>query len=170
MISYSYVRAVIRTSACVAAALAAPLSFGADAAPQQAQAQLLDQANFPCTNCFFGASRYYYCFEVGKQILVGYQRTRVLNWEDNTKNYLTFVNPRWETWNAPGATVPILYDDKHIWVSRADEGQVKRNFWAHLVGVASRSEHKQVRLTRSSMRDIFVKNDLCRGSDVGKAR
>ncbi len=169
MISFSYVRAVIRTSACVAASLAAPHLFGADAAAQQAQAQVLDQAKYPCTNCFFGASRYYYCFAVDKQILVGYQRTRVLNWEDNSKNYLTFVNPRWQTWTAPGETVPIRYDEKYIWVDRPED-RVKRNFWAHLAGSLVGGEHKPVRLTRSSARDIFVKSDLCRGSDTGKTR
>jgi hypothetical protein len=149
MKSYSYLRSVIRKSICVAASLAAPVSFGASADRQQAQAQLLDHAEFLCANCLFGASDYYYCFAADNKVLIGYQRTRVLNWQDKSKNYLTSVNPEWAAWTASGQNVPIGYDDKHIWVSRADG--------------------KQVRLTRSSTRDIFLNNDRCRGAAGAKA-
>ena len=170
MNSYSYIRSVIRTSVCVAASLAAPVSFGAAAGRQEVQAQLLDRAEFPCANCFFGAADYYYCFAADHKVLVGYQRTPVLNWRDKSKNYLTTVHPAWAAWTAPGQTVPISYDDKHIWVNRAK--QVRRGFWAHLKAVAfwaSRADGKQVRLTQSSMRDIFTNNDQCRDSDGAKA-
>src|SRR5580658_9503825 len=110
---YSY----IRTSICVAAALAAPALFGATGDKQQAQAQLLDHAEFLCANCFFGASDYYYCFAADNKILIGYQRTPVLNWEDKSKNYLAPAHPAWAAWTAPGQTAPISYDDKYIWVS-----------------------------------------------------
>ena len=93
MSSSSYIRAVIRMSVCVAASLAAPVSFGAAAARQQAQAQLLDRAEFLCDNCFFGASDYYYCFAADNKILVGYQRTPVLNYRDQSKNYLAPAHP-----------------------------------------------------------------------------
>jgi len=126
----------------MAVLLAAPVSLGVAADRQQAQAQLLDHAEFLCANCLFGASDYYFCFAVDNKILTGYQRTRVLNWEDKSKNYLTIVRPRWSAWTAPGQTVPISYDGKHIWVSRANG--------------------KQVKLTRNSTRDIFVNNDRCR--------
>jgi hypothetical protein len=165
MRSYSYIRSVIRTSVCVAASLAAPVSFGAAAGRQQVQAQLLDRAEILCANCFFGPSDYYYCFAVDNKILVGYQRVPVLNWQDKSKNYLTPVHPAWAAWAAPGQTVPIGYDDKHIWVSRANDKAVKRGFGAHLKALAfwvSRGDGKQVKLTQSSVRDIFTDNDRCR--------
>ena len=156
----------------MAASLAAPVSFGAAAGRQQVQAQLLDHAEFLCANCFFGPSDYYYCFAADNKVLIGYQRTPVLNWRDQSKNYLTPVHPGWAAWTAPGQTVPISYDDKHIWVSRADGKQVRRGFWAHVKAVAiwvSRADGKQVKLTRSSLRDIFTNNDRCRGGDGAKA-
>ncbi len=169
MNSYWYFRSVIRTSVCVAASLAAPVSFGAAADRQQAQAQLLDHAEFLCANCFFGASDYYYCFAADNKILVGYQKTPVLNWRDQSKNYLAPAHPSWAAWTAPGQTVPISYDNKHIWVNRAK--QVRRGFWAQLKAIAfwvSRADGKQVRLTQSSMRDIFTNNDRCRDADRAK--
>jgi len=172
MNSSSYIRSVIRTSVCVAASLAAPVSFGAAAGRQQAQAQLLDHAEFLCANCFFGPSDYYYCFAADNKVLIGYQRTPVLNWQDQSKNYLTTVHAAWAAWTAPGQTVPISYDDKHIWVSRAEGQQVRRYLWAHMKAIAgwvSRSNGKQVKLTRSSLRDIFTNSDQCRGADGAKA-
>jgi len=161
---YSVVRPVIRALIWVAVPLALQVSFGADAPRQQAQAQLLDHAEYLCDNCFFGPSNYHYCFAAGNQILAGYQTTRVLNYQDKTKNYLTGVRPRWEAWTAPGRTFPISYDDKHIWVNRADITPAKENAWGHLkaFGIwATRGKSKEVRLTRSSVRDIFT-NDRCR--------
>jgi hypothetical protein len=156
----------------VAAALSASLSFGAPADRQQVQAQLLDHAEFLCANCFFGPSDYYYCFATDNLVLIGYQRTPVLNWEDKSKNYLAPVHRAWAAWTAPGQTVPISYDDKHIWVSRADVKEVRRGVWAHvkLIGVwVSRENSKQVKLRRSSLRDNFVNNDRCRAADGAKA-
>jgi hypothetical protein len=172
MSSYSYIRSIIRTSICVAASLAAPVSFAAATGRHQAQAQLLDRAEFLCANCFFGPSDYYYCFAADNQVLVGYQRTPVLNWRDESKNYLTGAHPAWAAWTAPGQTVPISYDDKHIWVSRASGTQARRDFWARVKAVAfwvSRGDSKQVKLTQSSMRDIFSNNDRCRGANTTKA-
>ncbi len=122
--------------------LAAPALFAA-AERQQAQAQLLDHAEQLCDNCFFGSSYYYYCFAVDNKVLIGYQRTQVLNWEDKSKNYLTRVHPTWKVWDAPGETVPLSYDDKHIWVTRPDS-------------------KKQVKLQRTSSGDIFLNNNQCR--------
>jgi hypothetical protein len=129
----------------VAVWLAAPVSFGAPAARQQAQAQLLDHAEFLCASCIFGASDYYYCFAADNKILIGYQRTRVLNWQEGSKNFLTKVYGGWSVWTPPGQTLPIGYDDKHIWVGRADG--------------------KQVKLIRSSMGDIFTNNGQCRAAN-----
>jgi len=156
----------------VAASLAAPVSFGAAAGRQQVQAQLLDRAEILCANCFFGPSDYYYCFAADDKILIGYQKTPVLNWRDNSKNYLTTVHPAWAAWTAPGQTVPISYDDKHIWVMRANDKPVRRDFWAHVKALAfwaSRGDSKQVKLTQSSVRDIFIGNDRCRAANPTKA-
>lgn len=152
MNSHSFRRALLWTSVCVVVALVAPVSFGADKDKdrQQAQAQLLDHAEFLCDNCFFAPSQYYYCFAAGNQILVGYQSTPVLNWEDKSKNYLSIFRHEWGAWTPPGPAVPISYDAKHIWVSRPDS--------------------KQVKLTRSSKRDIFTNNDQCRVANGAKTR
>jgi len=171
MSSFSYIRSVIRTSVWVAALLAAPLSFGAAAGRQQAQAQLLDHAEVLCDNCFFGPSDHYYCFAADSKVLIGYQRSPVLNWQDKSKNYLTPVHHGWAAWAAPGQTVPISYDDKHIWVSRA-AGKQPVGFWAHVKAFGNwviRSDSKQVKLTQSSVRDIFTNNDRCRDAGGAKA-
>jgi hypothetical protein len=172
MNSYSHIRSVIGTPVYVAALLAAPVCFGAAADRQQVQAQVLDHAEFLCANCLLGASDYYYCFAADNKILIGYQRTRVLNWQDETKNYLTGVHGGWAAWTAPGQTVPISYDDKHIWVSRAESKQVRRDLWAHVKAIGRwiiRADSKQVRLTQSPLRDIFLNNDRCRDADKAKA-
>lgn len=140
--SYPYIGSLIRMSVCLAAVLAAPAVFGAAADRQQVQAQMLDHAELLCDNCFFGPSYYYYCFEADNKILIGYQRTRVLNWEDKSRNYLTKVHKAWTVWTPPGETVPISYDDTHIWVSRPSG--------------------KPVKLTQSYSRDVFTTNDRCR--------
>lgn len=137
-------------SVYLAVLLAAPALFGATADRQQASAQLLDHAELLCDNCFFGPSYYYYCFEVDKKVLIGYQRTQVLNWEDKSKNYLTRVHSAWKAWEAPGETVPVSYDDKHIWVARPNG--------------------KQVKLNRTSSGDIFTNNSQCRNAAPPKAQ
>jgi hypothetical protein len=170
MSQYSCIRAAIRTSVCVAASLAATVCYGADGPRQQAQAQLLDRAEFLCDNCFFGASDYYYCFAADNKILVGYQRTPVLNYQDKSKNYLAPAHPSWTAWSAPGQTVPISYDAKHIWIDRPQPA--RPGFLGHLKSLAfwaSRADAKQVRLKQSSIRDIFVNSDKCR-SDKAKVQ
>src|SRR6202163_2663954 len=119
--SGSFVRMVV----CVSALLAAPAIFGAAQDRRQAQAPLLDHAELLCDNCFFGPSYYYYCFEADNKILIGYQKTRVLNWEDKSRNSLTKVHKSWTVWSPPGETVPISYDDTRIWVTRPDGKSVK---------------------------------------------
>jgi hypothetical protein len=128
-------------------ALVAPALLGAAAERLQAQAQLLDHAEALCDNCFFGPSYYYYCFAADNKVLLGYQRTQVLNWEDKSKNYLTRVHSAWKVWDVPGETIPLSYDDKHIWVTRPDG-------------------KKQVKMYRISSSDIFLNNKQCQ--DAGK--
>lgn len=118
-----------------------------------AQAQVLDHAEFLCDNCFFGASDYYFCFAVDNAIMVAYQSIPVINWEDKSKNYLTKAHRAWTPWTPGGATVPISYDEKHIWVSRTDGKKVK-----------------QVKLHRSSLRDIFANSVQCRQSGGAKTQ
>jgi len=169
----SYSRTVIRTVVCVAASLAAPLSFGAPADRQQAQAQLLDHAEILCANCLFGPSDYYYCFAADNKILIGYQKSPVLNWQDQSKNYLTTVHRGWAAWAAPGQTVPIAYNDKHIWVTRTDDKQVPSGLWGNVKAIGawvSRAHSKQVKLTRRSVGDVFVNNDQCRSAGRAKAQ
>jgi hypothetical protein len=170
--SRSYIRSVFRASVCAALSLAAPFSAGAQADRQQVEAQLLDHAEFLCANCFFGPSEYYYCFAADNKILVGYQKTPVFNWEDKSKNYLTKVHPGWSAWTAPGQTVPISYDDKHIWVNRANGQPVKRGLRTQVKTFAfwiSRNNSKQVKLKRSPLRDIFTNNDRCRKANTAQA-
>jgi hypothetical protein len=134
--------ALVRISVYVSALLAAPAIFGAAADRPQVQARLLDHADLLCDNCFFGPSYYYYCFEADNKILIGYQKTRVLNWDDKSKNYLTKAHKGWTVWTPPGETVPISYDDAHIWVARPDG--------------------KSVKLTQNYSRDVFISNNQCR--------
>ena len=164
---YLHIRSVTRTAMCVAASLAAAVSSGSAADRQQTQAQLLDRAEFLCANCFFGASDHYYCFAADNQILVAYQRTPVVNWRDKSKNYLTAVHPSWAAWTAPGQTVTIRYDRRHIRVARPKDGQAAGGFWAHLKGAAfwaTRGDSQEVTLRRSGLRDIFTNSEACRNS------
>jgi hypothetical protein len=147
MQSYSKIRSFVRASLCMAI-LAAPVTFGAAADRQQAQAHLLDHAELLCTNCFFGTSDYYYCLATDNKVLIGYQRTPVFNWRDKSKNYLTKAHAAWTSWSAPGDALTISYDDKHIWVDRGD---------------------KQVRLVQNYSRDIFTGNSRCQDVVRSKA-
>jgi hypothetical protein len=126
------------------ALLAAPAILGAPVDRPQVQARLLDHAELLCDNCFFGPSYYYYCFEADNKVLIGYQKTPVLNWDDKSKNHLTKVHKAWTVWTPPGETVPISFDDTRIWVVRPDG--------------------KPVKLTQSYSHDVFIANDRCRGA------
>jgi len=102
-----------------------------------------------CDNCFFGPSYYYYCFEADNKILIAYQRTPVLNWEDKSKNYLTRAHKSWTVWTPPGESLPISYDGTHIWVARPSG--------------------KPVKLIQNYSRDVFINNDRCREAVRTKA-
>jgi hypothetical protein len=174
MSRYSNIRSVFRSSVFLVATLATPICFAADADRVQAQAHLLDHAEFLCSNCFFGASKHYYCFAADDKILIAYQKTPVLNYEDNSKNYLTPARPAWTPWSAPGegAAVPISYDDKYIWIDRPEIKKAPHGFWGQVKGAAiwaTHGEGKKVRLTRSSMGDIFINDDRCRSVGAAKS-
>jgi hypothetical protein len=145
---YTCIRYLIYIPVAVAALLGVNVSSAADR--PQVQAQLLDHAEIPCANCFFGPSYYYYCFEADNKVLIGYQRTPVINWQDESKNYLTKVHRRWTAWTPPGQTLPISYDDKHIWVTRP--------------------EGKTVKLTQTYSRDVFTANNRCQDAVRTKDR
>ena len=138
--------AILRNSICLAAGLvlAASISFGARTDRLQAQARVIDHAELLCANCFFASSDYYYCFAVDDKILIGYQKAPVLNWRDKSKNYLTRFHHSWLPWAAPDHSIPISYDDKHLWVARPDG--------------------KQVKLTLDYSRDVFTNDSRCRVS------
>jgi hypothetical protein len=143
---------LIRTTLGVAALLAVLAARGtaADKPPRtQAQAQVLDHAEVRCDNCFFGTSDYYYCFAADNKILIAYQQTRVINWQDDRSNYLTKVHHSWTVWTPPGQAVPLSYDDKHIWVTRENG--------------------KPLRLTQDYSLDIFTSNEQCRGAVHAKS-
>jgi hypothetical protein len=110
----------------------------------QVQGQLLDHNEYLCSNCFFGASTYYYCFEADKKILIGYQKIPTINWKDESSNDLTKVHKSWTPLTAEGQTVPLRYDDKYIWVNKPDG--------------------KTVRLKQDYTTDIFVNSSQCRGA------
>jgi hypothetical protein len=78
--------AFVRIAVFLSALLAVPAIFGATDDRPQVQARLLDHAELLCDNCFFGPSYYYYCFEADNKILISYQKNRVLNWEDKSRN------------------------------------------------------------------------------------
>src|ERR1700733_7746438 len=105
---------------------------------QEAKAQLLDQNQYLCANCFFGASTYYYCFSADNKILIGYQKIPTINWKDSASNDLTKVHKSWHPLS-DGKEVPLRYDEKHIWVTGPDG--------------------KTVRLTQDYATDIFVNNN-----------
>lgn len=119
-------------------------SYSPAAAPDtpQVQAQVLDQNEYPCANCFFGSSTYYYCFEADSKVLIGYEKIPTMNWIDPQKNWLTKVHKSWRPWAADGQTVPLRYDEKHIWVTGPNG--------------------KQVKLKQDYGTDIFVNNQKCR--------
>jgi hypothetical protein len=125
-------------------AAATPAFAAAPDKPPQVQAQLLDRNEYLCDNCFFGASTYYYCFEADNKVLIGYQKIPAMNWKDPASNDLTKVHKSWQPWTAEGQTVPLRYDDKFIWLTRANG--------------------KQVKLKQDYKTDIFINNNQCRAA------
>ncbi len=135
----------------VAIALVMPTSFGVaanknkEADAKAAQAQLLDHNEYPCANCFFGNSDYYFCFRADNKVLIGHEKVPTMNWRDTSKDYLTKVHKGWQPWQANGASVNLKYDDKYIWLPGGANG-------------------KEVRLTQDYTRDIFIDSRDCRAA------
>src|ERR1700743_2626798 len=100
-------------------------AFGAAPDRPQVQAKVLDHNAFLCSNCFFGAHTYYYCFEADNKILIGYQKTPTINWQDDASNDLPKVHKNWAEWKPEGETLQLRYDDKNIWVTRPNGKSVK---------------------------------------------
>jgi hypothetical protein len=123
-------------------------AFAAAPDAPQVQAKVLDHNEFLCSNCFFGASTYYYCFEADNKVLIGYQKTPTLNWKDQTSNDLTKAHKAWAAWTPEGQTIPLRYDDKFIWVTRPNG--------------------KLVKLKQDYTTDIFVNNRQCRAAVKAK--
>jgi hypothetical protein len=111
---------------------------------KQVQAEVLDHNEYLCSNCFFGSSKYYYCFEADNKTLIGYQSTPTLNWKDSSRNNLVKAHKAWAVWSPEGKTIPLSYDDKFIWVTRPDG--------------------KSVKLKQDYATDIFVDNAKCRAA------
>lgn len=110
----------------------------------QVQAKVLDHNAVLCSNCFFGPSTYYYCFEADNKVLIGYQKTPTFNWKDPERNDLSRVRKNWAEWKPEGETVPLRYDNKNIWVTGPTG--------------------KSIKLTQDYTTDIFVNNRQCRAA------
>ncbi|HWF07124.1 MAG TPA: hypothetical protein VG297_01610 [Bryobacteraceae bacterium] len=119
-------------------------ALAAAPAGPEVQAKVLDHNEYLCSNCFFGASTYYYCFEAGDKILIGYQKTPTLNWKDAASNDLTKAHKNWAVWTPEGQTVPLRFNEKNIWVNRPNG--------------------KSVKLKQDYTTDIFVNNRQCRAA------
>lgn len=120
-------------------------------APDQppVQAQLLDHNEYLCANCFFGASTYYFCFEADNRVLIAYEKVPTMNWIDPSKDWLTKVHKSWQPalskeQDVEGQTIPLRYDEKHIWLTGP--------------------KGKLVKLTQDYNTDIFLNNQKCRAA------
>ena len=141
----------VMKSVCIFFALGAfalPSAFGAKPDKPIVQGKLLDQNEYSCSNCFFGASTYYFCFEADNKILIGYEKIPTMNWIDPQANWLTKVHKSWQPLSEgkPGdeTVVPLRYDSKDIW----------------LTGPTG----KQVKLKQDYSTDIFINNQQCRAA------
>lgn len=110
---------------------------------KEAQARILEQEKYPCVNCFFGGSDYFFCFEADSQVLVAHDRIPTMNWTDGDKNYLGKLHGSWKAPAPENESMKIAYDEKHVWMARADG--------------------KQIRLDREVSHDPFT-NPQCRGA------
>ncbi|HTA45643.1 MAG TPA: hypothetical protein VK789_24515 [Bryobacteraceae bacterium] len=118
------------------------LCLAAAADKTQVQAKVLDQNQYACASCFFGQSTYYFCFEADNKVLIGYEKIPTMNWIDPNKNWLTKAHKSWRPWAADGETIPLRYDEKHIWVTGPNG--------------------KQVKLNQDYSTDIFINDQRCR--------
>jgi hypothetical protein len=104
---------------------AIPLVLGAAEKREEAQAQILEQENIPCANCFFGPTKYYFCFAAGDKIFLAFDRVPTFNWTDSSKNYLGKVHNAWRPPTPSGQKLTIQYNDEHLWIPRADGKQIR---------------------------------------------
>jgi hypothetical protein len=95
---------------CAAIALVAPAASvsGGSTVGEAVQATMLDHNEYPCENCLFGISDYYFCFDAGSKVLIGHEKLRT----DMRKHAPTELMER-------GRKMPIRVDDKYIWVPQA---------------------------------------------------
>ncbi len=135
--------AAVRKLMLLALAGAVPALFAASAERKEAQAQILEQASFPCPNCFFGNAYYFFCFQADNQILLAQDKIPTMNYSDSQKNFLGKVHKSWRRPTPSGESIAIRYDQKHVWIPRADG--------------------KLIRLKRESSHDVFT-NPQCRAA------
>jgi hypothetical protein len=126
------------------AALSVPASFGKKADRKTASATILDHNSYICGNCFFGTSDYYYCFDIGDKILIGYQKIPALSWKEHDTNLLTRVHKAYTPWSPEGDKLNLTYDDRAIWIDRGDG--------------------KETKLIQNYQTDIFLHSPVCRGA------
>jgi len=115
----------IRFLALFALTAAAPVIFAAEDKGQEVQAQILEQESVPCVNCFFGPSKYYFCFSVNDKVLLAYDSIPTFNWTDGSKNYFGKVHNSWKSPTPSGQALTIQYNDRHVWIPRADGKQIR---------------------------------------------
>jgi hypothetical protein len=127
----------LRVLVGIAVGLMAPLSFGATDQGQTVQAKMLDHNEFPCSNCLFGVSDYYFCFDASSRILIGHDKVRTQTWQHTP----TALMER-------GKTVPIRFDDKYIWVPQA----------------TANGKMKDLRLTQDYTKKIFLNSERCQSA------
>lgn len=133
-----------RVLACFTLALLAPLSFGAKEPRTEVQAQVLDRNEYLCSNCFFGTSGYYSCFDAGDKVLIGYQKIPQLNWKEHNTNLLTRVHKAYIPWEPPAAPIALHYDSRFLYVTGADG--------------------KEVKLRQNYQTDVFINSAKCRAA------
>jgi hypothetical protein len=115
----------IRLLACFALAAATTAVLSAEDKREEAQARILEQESIPCVNCFFGPSKYYFCFSAKDKVILAYDRIPTFNWTDGSKNYFGKVHNSWKSPTPSGQALTIQYDEKHLWIPRADGKQIR---------------------------------------------
>jgi hypothetical protein len=123
-------RAVLGLVLTLAGSIVAGAADKKEPAPPT-QAVLLDHAEYICSNCLFGNSDYYFCFDVNSKILIGHEKIRTQTWMKAPENLL----------ETRGNTVPIRFDDKYIWIPGPNG--------------------KEQRLTQDYTRKLFTFSDAC---------
>jgi len=137
------IAAAIASKLLIVTLAASPVLLAAPAERKQAQARIVEQASFPCANCFFGNTYYFFCFEADNQILLAQDKIPTMNYSDASRNFLGKVHKSWRNPVPSSQPLTISYDDKHLWMTRADG--------------------KEIRLKLENSRDVFT-NPKCRAA------